>query len=135
MKKIISLFFGLFFFFLASPVHAVFPDTVNHVNDTAIEYLQQFNVVTGYADGLFRPDKIISRAEVLKIIIEGLGITPNLPYYNSCFSDVKKEWFSSYICYSKSKGWVSGYSDGSFKPNNTVTKMEALKMLIQARGY
>lgn len=40
--------------------------------------------------------------------------------YENCFEDVEDEWFAPYVCYAKEKGWVTGYPDGTFKPENNV---------------
>lgn len=131
----------MFIFFL---VFSVFPhvvgaaalsDITGHKNQTAIQYLYDNGVIAGYPDGTFKPDKTINRAELLKILVGGKGITPTTVAYKSCFPDVKIEWFAPYVCYAKSAGWVSGYPDGTFQPNKTVSKVEAIKMLVNSQGY
>lgn len=111
-----------------------FSDVNNvHPNKKAIEFLWQENVLSGYADGTFRPDKTVNRAELLKILIAGLDIQPDPEIYQNCFPDVNNEWFASYICYARENQWVKGYADGNFKPAQTVSKAEAIKMLINTQ--
>lgn len=100
-------------------------------NLNAIVYLKQNNVIAGFPDGTFRPDQAVTRAEMLKIlIIGGLGITPDDKYKQNCFSDVKvTDWYAPYVCYAKTKGWAEGYPDGTFRPNQTINKVEAVKFL------
>ncbi len=72
----------------------------------------------------------MNRAELLKILVEGTGVTPDENTYKNCFSDVSTDWYAKYVCYAKEEGWVSGYPDGTFKPADAVNKVEALKMLL-----
>jgi hypothetical protein len=95
-----------------------------------IEYLVNLDVFDGYDDGSFGLFDEINRAELLKTLIESRGITPSAGQYRNCFPDVNEEWFARYVCYAAEEGWVQGYSDGSFRPGNTVNKVEALKILF-----
>lgn len=98
---------------------------------TAIESLRAKGVLAGYADGSFKPQQTINRAEFLKIVLEGRG-TKTLSA-NDCFSDVKKsQWFSAYVCTAKQEGIVGGYPDGSFKPEQNISFVEAGKILALA---
>ncbi|MBI2463537.1 S-layer homology domain-containing protein [Candidatus Peregrinibacteria bacterium] len=105
-----------------------------HKNFQAIEFLQEREVIEGYQDGTFQPEKTINRAEQLKILLEGQGISPDSGIFLNCFPDVKDEWFAKYVCYAKEAGWVEGYSDGYFYPSRAVNKVESLKMLIETQG-
>lgn len=92
-------------------------------------YLSDKDIVNGYPDGTFRPFNEINRAELLKILIEGANISTENPTTN-CFPDVPfKEWYAPYVCTAKSNGFISGYPDGTFKPEQFVNKVEAIKML------
>lgn len=96
---------------------------------SAIRSLTEAGVFQGYSNGSFQPKGEINRAELLKILVEGRDIEVNSSYAK-CFPDVGTEWFAPYVCYAKAKGWVSGYPDGTFKPGNSVNKVEALKILF-----
>ncbi len=113
---------------------AAFSD-VNQSNKNydAILYLQSNGIINGYSNGTFKPELEINRAELLKILVEGVGITPDALQYKDCFTDVTTEWFAPYACYAKSANWIMGYQDGSFKPAQTVTKSEALKMVLNTQ--
>lgn len=104
-------------------------------NIKAISYLQENGVVSGYPDGTFKPNNTVNRAELIKILVGGKGITPALDANKNCFPDVREEWFAPYVCYAKVQNWISGYPDGTFKPNQEVNKAEAIKMLIGSQGY
>lgn len=101
----------------------------SHKYALAIGYLKEWGILNGYSDGSFQPEKEINRAELLKVLIMAAGHSPSEAYGN-CFPDVKSEWFSPYVCFAKAKGWIDGYSDGSFKPGRSVSKAEALKMIF-----
>lgn len=81
-----------------SIVHAAgLQDIEGHKNQTAIEYLYEKGVIQGYEDDTFQPDRDVNRAELLKILIKGKGITPILDEYKNCFPDVKGQWFAQKI--------------------------------------
>ncbi|MEK9159143.1 MAG: S-layer homology domain-containing protein [Patescibacteria group bacterium] len=96
----------------------------------AIENLVEMGIFEGYADNTFRPETEINRAELLKILVEGRDIEVDASLNKNCFPDVGEEWYSQYVCYAKYRGWIKGYSDGTFRPSDTVNKVEALKMLF-----
>jgi uncharacterized protein YkwD len=134
MKKFLSLV--LSFLILSTTTQAAFLDVhSSHKNQEAILYLQEHNIVNGYEDSTFRPWKSVNRAEFLKIIIEGsniqVGVSPNTP-----FNDVNHStWYSPYLEKAYIEGWVDGYSDGSFRPNQTINKVEALKILGEVQNW
>jgi len=90
-------------------------------------------VVSGYADGTFKPSNPINRAEVLKIILGGSGIKATDPF-ETAFPDVKEaDWFSSFVIKAKNIGIVKGNDkDGTFAPARQVNLAEFLKMLLAA---
>ena len=104
-----------------------------HKNKDAILYLKENEIIGGYPDGSFKPNSTVNRAELLKILIEGKGLKPAITSYRNCFEDVGEEWFAPYVCYAAEAGWVDGYEDNTFRPAKTVTKVEALKMLLNSQ--
>lgn len=115
-----------------------FPDVPEyHDNRVAIEYLKENNYVGGYPDGTFQPAKSVNRAEFTKIIVGAKGMSAGelAQYATSCFPDVKaSDWFASYVCYAKDEGIISGYSDGEFKPSDTINVVEASKIVVNTLG-
>ncbi len=107
---------------------------VKHENYNAIYYLKNTGVVQGYdvKDSVvanYNPDKSINRAEFLKMIIEGNDIAVESDY-KSCFPDVGDDvWFTNYVCKAKEEGWINGYADGKFRPEQTINEVEALKIM------
>ncbi len=109
---------------------AIFSDvSASHKYAQAIFYLKEWGILNGYPDGSFKPQGEINRAELLKVLILAGGYNPSSAY-KECFPDIKEEWFAPYVCFAKIKGWVNGYADGNFKPSQSVTKAEALKMIF-----
>lgn len=111
---------------------ATFSDTDGHQYQEAIEFLNQKGVVQGYDNGTFRPDTLINRAEMLKIILVAeLGNEAAVGQDTRCFTDVHEEWFAKFVCYAKSKNIVRGYAGNRFDPNRSVNMVEALKMALE----
>lgn len=98
----------------------------------SISSLVEMGIFEGYPNGSFQPEGVINRAELLKILIEGQGIEVDENLYKNCFPDVNREWFAKYVCYAKAQGIIDGYPDGTYKPGNTINKVEALKILFNA---
>lgn len=111
---------------------AILNDIDGSRNKAAILYLADKGVLAGYPDQTFKPNNVVNRAELLKILVASLGVT-DLSGRN-CFPDVTDQWFAPYVCYAKNQGWVSGYADGTFRPSEPVNKVEAIKMLSIASG-
>lgn len=110
----------------------IFNDLVSSdENAEAISYLYEEGIISGYSDGSFKPENSLNRAELLKILVEGKGVTPDENGYSNCFPDVTSDWYAKYVCYAKEQGWVEGYPDGTFLPSSYVNKVEAIKMLLE----
>lgn len=110
----------------------VFSDvSMSHPNRTAILYLKDHGVISGYPDGTFRPEQVVNRAETLKIILLGSGVEIPSSIDLEPFRDVPKdEWYSAYVSKAKELNIVEGYSDGTFKADQTVNLVENLKILL-----
>ena len=86
-----------------------------------IGYMQQFGIITGYSDGNFRPDAPVTRAEFAAIASRFEKLTEG----SKSFADVPDTyWAARYINFAATRGWVTGYSDGTFKPENPITRAE-----------
>lgn len=113
-----------------------FPDVnSSHLYYDAITYLSSHNIVQGYPDGTFKPNQTVNRAEMMKILVEANVDGGSLESYSNekCFPDVPADqWYTKYICYGKTNDWVLGYTDGTFRPNQTITFVEALKITLRA---
>ena len=86
-----------------------------------IGYMQQFGIVTGYEDGSFRPDAPVTRAEFAAIASRFEKLTQG----SASFTDVPDtHWAVKYINFAATRGWVTGYEDGTFKPEYSITRAE-----------
>jgi len=110
---------------------------VNKTDDfyTSITFLEENNIINGYEDSTFKPNNTINRAEFLKIIIEGSNIYKN--YQTTLpFNDTQQEqWFTKYIRQAYAEKWIQGYQDGNFRPEQTITKAEALKITAEVQNW
>jgi len=108
--------------------------SLSHPNATAITYLKTHGVIDGYPDGTFKPDQVVNRAEALKIILLGSGEQVEATIDLEPFRDVPRtEWYATYVAKAKALGIVEGYSDGTFKADQTVNLVENLKILLLAQ--
>ncbi|MDP4011776.1 MAG: S-layer homology domain-containing protein [Candidatus Roizmanbacteria bacterium] len=98
----------------------------------AIQWAYDSGIFSGYNDGSFKPYKSLTRAEALKVILESQNVQiENVKGQNFGFYDVDSyAWYTSYLKTALDLGIVHGYNDGSFRPNNTVSRVEALAMLL-----
>lgn len=101
----------------------------------AISFLKARGVISGFPDGMFKPQMNVTRAEFAKMAVEARGLTlidtETLP-----FNDVpRNHWAFRFIATAKAAGLVEGYPDGSFRPNNNITRAEIAAILVRAAGF
>ncbi|MBI4234863.1 S-layer homology domain-containing protein [Candidatus Peregrinibacteria bacterium] len=114
--------------------NTIFAKTFSDIAETdeyflATDYLSEKNIINGYEDGSFKAENTINRAELLKIVLESAKIEISEAQTN-CFTDVPyTKWYSKYICTAKELGFISGYSDNTFRPEKNIKKVEALKII------
>lgn len=101
-----------------------------------IKFLADEGMVSGYPDGTFRPENSITRAEFAKLVL--LYSQPKgekLPDVQT-FPDVPKtHWAFPYIEACVRLGILSGYPDGTFKPEKSITKAEIVKLIVASKKY
>lgn len=101
-----------------------------HWADNEIQYLLEKQIVSGYADGSFKPDKDITRAEFIKIVNNVLGLTEKAEVQ---FKDVNQgDWFHDEIAKALRIGYIDGYGDNTLRPNNPITREEVAKIMVVA---
>lgn len=92
--------------------------------------------MTGYSDGTFKPDGVITRAETAALIARISGAYDADEKYGSEFSDcAENAWFTSYVGFCTQNGFITGYSDGTFRPDRNVTRAEFASILCRLFGY
>ena len=131
----------IFFRLLDDDTRAKYWSSENNFSDVsadkwynnAVSTLSHMGVIGGYADGTFRPDAPISRAEFAKIAVSFTQNTGSATY--NYFTDVKTtDWFAPYVTAAKDAGLIEGYSDGSFKPESKITRAEACAIVNRTLG-
>lgn len=99
-----------------------------------IAVLATYGLVNGYEDGTFRPDNAITRAEFSTLLATALNLSPSGKA--SDFSDIPAEaWYAGYVSALSSKGFISGYEDGTFRPNATITYQEMVAILSSVAAW
>lgn len=93
----------------------------------AVELLSGAGLFNGYADGGFHPDNSITRGEFAAIAVRLLGVDELNGV--SVFTDTDGHWAEGSINRAAQLGLVSGYEDGSFHPDSTITRAEAAKLI------
>ena len=93
--------------------------------NNAISTLSNAGIVSGYPDGTFRPNAPITRAEMSKII----ALFAKLDKTTDRFSDIAGHWAEAYIKLAAGNGWIEGYPDGTFKPQQNITRAETVTMI------
>lgn len=137
MKKVLS--FVLVIAMVLSSMSFAFASTsfedVTGNYENAVNALVSLDVIDGYEDGTFRPERTITRAEIAKVLVEALGYGKLVGDDTANFSDTKGHWADGYIAVAAGASLVTGYPDGSFKPDQAVTYSEALTMVVRSIGY
>ncbi|MDP4008331.1 MAG: S-layer homology domain-containing protein [Candidatus Peregrinibacteria bacterium] len=110
-----------------------FTDIAGHTAEEYIEALRLQGVLQGYEDGTVRPDAYVNRAELLKMAMLSFQINVLTEASRSPFSDVPRFiWFARFVETAKEEGIVTGYIDGNFRPDQTVNRAEALKIILES---
>lgn len=108
-----------------------FGDAANHWAQDAIDDLGSRMVVEGTGNALFQPDRSITRAEFAAIVVRGLGLKPASGA--TAFTDVSAEqWYSGSINAAHSYRLISGMTDGSFRPDERITREQAIAIIARA---
>ncbi len=98
----------------------------------AVTWASENGITSGYPDGSFRPNTLCTRAQVVTFLWRAAG-SPEPTSAKNPFTDVKNEGslmpYYKAILWAVEKGITSGYSDGSFRPNDTVTRAQFVTFL------
>lgn len=102
----------------------------------AVNTLVDLGILSGMPDGSFTPDAPADRAQManmISLLLDPAAAEEEFPA--SGLTDVSASWAAQYIDHCCSLGLISGYGDGTFRPNKTVTGTETAKMLLSAAGF
>ena len=94
------------------------------------EKVNQPAYISGFPDGTFKPGKEVTRAEAVRMFVKLVNNGAELPKNpTTSFKDANNAWYSDEINYAVAKGFIKGYSDGTFKPNQAITRAEFAQMI------
>ncbi len=111
---------------------ALHPDLRTDEQRRVVGKAMAMGIAQGYEDGTFRPDAPINRAEAVKLLMGTVNLPVIAPPMNT-FPDVPATaWFARYVSQSVAHGIVRGYSDGTFRPENALTRAEAIAIILRA---
>ena len=124
---------------LTSDAQAKYTTKSNSFSDVAadawycqsVSTLSGMGIITGYPDGTFRPNANITRAEFATLLSR---FTEAKTASAASFTDTASHWARNAIETASANGWVTGYPDGTFRPNNSITRAEAMTMINRMLG-
>ena len=100
------------------------------VTKKVVEEAKAISYIKGYPDGTFKPQANVTRAEAAQMFATLLNGGSDFGTSSATkFSDASDDWFSKAINYVVAKGLISGYPDGKFKPNDSITRAEFAQMI------
>ncbi len=113
-------------------VMAASNDLNGHWAEKVITEWQDKGLIKGYADGSFKPNNNVTRAEFVIMMNNALGFEDA---EDISFGDVKPgDWYYNAVAKAVAAGYSKGYADGTFKPGATITRAEAAVMIANAAG-
>ena len=98
-------------------------------SNKAISTMANGGYINGYEDNSFKPGNAITRAEFVTICARIFGVDENTEVKIGDFADTKGHWASTYIRYASENSWLEGYGDGTFKPEQHITRAEVMKII------
>ncbi len=100
------------------------------VTKNAVEEVKAIAYIKGYPDGTFKPQANVTRAEAAQMFATLLNGGTNFGTSGATkFSDASDDWYSKAVNYVVGKGLISGYPNGTFKPNESITRAEFAQMI------
>ncbi len=119
-------------FRVVSMANIPFPDVVNPYQQGDVKQLYNKGLIKGYPDGTFKPNKSLTRAEAVTLILRVMNIAPSSSYKQN-FNDVSSSfWAFKFIEEAYNRKIVKGTGGGKFSPNNEISRGEFTSMLVRA---
>lgn len=113
---------------------APFSDIKGLEAEEYIRHLHDAGIINGFPDGTFLPENPISRAEFVVIMVKALGIEGKRGNVKG-FVDIDKHWAKDYILLAADNGLISGYEDGTVRPDKPITVAEVSSILARSFSY
>jgi hypothetical protein len=104
--------------------------SADFIEKAALDYVTSMRYMVGYPDGTFRPYNPITRAEVAVICNAVYRYTPAAAL--ASFTDVRSHWAAQAVATASQAGAIHGYPDGTFKPDNNISRAEACALYANA---
>ncbi|AUG56476.1 S-layer homology domain-containing protein [Acetivibrio saccincola] len=97
----------------------------------AVRYVSELGLFSGYPDGTFKPNNRITRAEFSTVVLKYLEMEEPQQVKNK-FDDCIGHWAQKYIEKLSDSGYINGYPDGTFKPQNSIKRAESVALINRA---
>src|SRR5450830_796464 len=135
LKRIVAvlIFFCLMFSLIPANTFAVAAsDISDHWAQVKIQSWMDKGLIKGYPDGTFKPDQNVTRAEFMTLANRAFGYTAVVPI---TYTDVKTgSWYAPKVAKAKAAGYISGYPDGTMKPENPITREEVATIVARIKN-
>lgn len=132
LKKGITVLLVVLMVFSMVPVYSLAAEASDISSHWARKEIQSWidlGILSGYQDGTFKPDNNITRAEFMSIVNNAFKYT-EVSQIN--FSDVSSDaWYYKTVSKAKAAGYITGYTDGTMKPNNPITREEVASIITK----
>lgn len=134
MKKIISIILSIGII-ISGTAYAQYTDVEENEFKTAINNLAVYGVMNGNGDGTFEPYENVTRAQFAKIAVKLAGEEIS-ETTGGLFSDTPEGyWANGYIASAAKNGYIYGYPDGNFHPEENITFAQGLTIILRVLGY
>ncbi|WP_160397671.1 S-layer homology domain-containing protein [Paenibacillus sp. MMS18-CY102] len=117
--------------FVLISMNGKFTDTPKHWAEQSINGLANRLIISGVGNGLFDPNRTATRAEFSSILVQAFGLYGSAS--NTAYSDANPNaWYGESLAFASGSGLITGYADGTFRPDATITREEAMVILARA---
>lgn len=116
------------------PDYAPFSDIKGIESEEYITHLHDAGIINGRPDGKFAPYTLISRAEFMVIMVKALGLEGKGENVKG-FKDINSHWAKDYILRASNNGLISGYEDGTVRPDKTITLAEVSSIISRSFAF
>lgn len=135
MKRFFIIMMSIILLTIHAPKSFAADDITGHYFESAIRTLVSKGIMDGYGDGVYMPDKAVTRAEFAALVIRALGeqSSETASTAETQLTDVVPgTWYYSAVNAAVSAGIVGGYPDNTFKPNREISRQEMAAMIMRA---